>query len=209
MAWHYVTTDRPGWTSPYSQDQKDNVIEIWNLLYSNGWTENACSAVCGNFQVESYLNPGQWELYQNYSMTYGMGLGQWTPATKVSDFIGSTNHDDMASGASQIELLLSAPGQYSTHYLNPDGTSTYYGESGLPYISSMADFSQSTESIEKLTKLWAICWERPVATYYQTSINDRINHAAYWFDVIHGVIPSRIDKKFVILMKQKRRKELY
>ena len=69
MAWHYVTTDQPGWTQVYSQDQEDNVLEIWNILRANGWTENSASAVCGNFQVESYLNPGQWELYHNYDIS--------------------------------------------------------------------------------------------------------------------------------------------
>ena len=153
MAWHYLTTDRPGWTSVYSSDQTDNATEIWNILLSVGWTENAISAVLGNFQVESYLNPGQWEIGYNYSMSHGMGLGQWTPATKVSNYIGSNNRDAMADGSKQMMLFLSSPGQYSTHYLNPDGTSSYYNESGLPYIDSMENFSHSNASIDDLTKV--------------------------------------------------------
>lgn len=185
MAWHYVTTDAPGWTTPYSSDQTDNASEVWNKLRQAGWTENACAGVLGNFQHESYINPGQWEIGYNYSMTRGMGLGQWTPATKVSDFVGSTNHDAMANGDAQMNLLLSTPSQFASN-INPDGTNTYYNESGLPYITSMAEYSQSTTSVDLLTKVWCICWERPGAQYYHNSIGARISDATYWYNVFSG-----------------------
>lgn len=191
MAWHYLTTDQAGWTTPYSADQQDNAFEIWSILVGvQGWTEEAAAAVLGNFQVESYINPGQWEIGYNYSMSRGMGLGQWTPATKVSNYVGSTNRDLMANGASQMALLVSTPSQYSTYYLNPDGTSTYYNESGLPYLADMDDFSHSSASVEQLTKVWAICWERPGSSYYTSSKANRISHANYWYNLFHGSPPE-------------------
>lgn len=190
MSWHFVTTDSPGWAPTYGTYQTDNAKEIWNILvFNNGWTENSASAVLGNFQSESYINPGQWEIGYNYSMSHGMGLGQWTPATKVSDFVGSTNRTAMANGSRQMDLFLARPSQYSTYYLNPDGSSSYYGESGLPYISSMAQFSRSNASISDLTKLWAICWERPGARYYRSSISSRITHATHWYNEFSGSTP--------------------
>lgn len=189
--WHYVTTDGYGWASTYGTDQTDNAREIWNTLVNQyGWTENSASAVLGNFQVESFINPGQWEIGYNYDRSRGFGLGQWTPSTKISNYIGSTNRNAMADGAKQIMFLLSQPGQYSTHYLDPDGSSSYYNETGLPYISSMAEFSQSNASITDLTKLWAICWERPGNTYYASSIADRISHADHWKNEFSGSEPE-------------------
>lgn len=189
--WHYVTTDSSGWTSTYSADQTDNAKEVWDTLVGvYGWAENSASAVLGNLQYESYLNPGQWEIGRDYSMSYGMGLGQWTPATKVSNYIGSANRDDMADGAKQLMLFINTPSQYNTHYLNPDGSSTYYNETGLPYITSMEDFSHSTASVSDLTKVWAICWERPGNTYYTNSINDRITHATHWYGTFTGSTPQ-------------------
>lgn len=191
MTWHYKTTDRPGWAGVYSTEQTDNAEEIWNTLVGvHGWTEEATAAVLGNFQVESYINPGQWELYQNYDRQLGMGLGQWTPSTKVSDYVQSTNKDDMANGARQLLLLVNTPGQYTTDYLNPDGTSNYYNESGLPYIANMNDFSHSTASVSDLAKVWAICWERPRNTYYATSKQSRIDHATHWYATFTGTQPS-------------------
>lgn len=188
--WHYEITDQYGWTSEYSADQTDNASEIWNTLVSvYGWTENAASAVIGNMQAESALNPGQWEHNHEGDFEYGFGLGQWTPATKVSDYVGSKDVDKMADGGKQLLLLLNRPSQYSTYYLNPDGSSTYYNEIGLPYIDNMEDFSHSTASREDLTKLWAICWERPGSSYYQSSIGGRISHANHWYDTFDGTAP--------------------
>lgn len=189
MAWHYVVTDGYNWATPFGPEYYDNAQEVWNYLVGSGWTENAAAAVCGNFQVESFLNPGQWEIGYNYSMSRGTGLGQWTPATKVSNYVGSVNRDAMANGNLQMGLLLSTPSQYSTHYLAPDGSSSYYGETGLPYIPDMQSFSQSTASVDDLTKVWAICWERPGAGYYSTSINDRKTDANYWYNQFSGGTP--------------------
>lgn len=189
MAWHYVVTDGYGWAPTYGTEQTDNAQEVWNYLVGSGWTEESAGAVCGNFQVESFLNPGQWEIGYNYSMSRGTGLGQWTPATKVSNYVGSTNRARMADGNSQMGLLLSTPSQYSTYYLAPDGSSSYYGETGLPYLADMSEFSQSHASVDDLTKVWAICWERPGSGYYATSINDRITHANYWYNTFHGGTP--------------------
>ena len=191
MAWHYKITDRSGWTTPHSAEQIDNAAEIWLILVDvNGWTEEAAAAVLGNMQHESYINPGQFEIDYNYSMLYGFGLGQWTPATKISNYVGSTNHDAMADGAKQMNYLVSTPSQYNNYYLNPDGTSTYYSESGVPYFSDMDDFSHSTAAVRDLTKTWAICWEKPGATYYARSIGERMDDAEYWYTTFHGSPPT-------------------
>ena len=190
MSWHYLITDNYGWTTDYSQAQTDNVIEIWNTLVTeNGWTENAAAAVIGNFHVESLLNPGQWEVGFNYDFQHGTGLGQWTPATKISSYVCSSDKDAMADGAKQMLYLLSHPDQYKLYYLNPDGTSNYYNESGLPYITNMDDFSHSNASIDDLTKVWAITWERPGSTYYNSSKARRITCANNWYNIMHGSPP--------------------
>ena len=187
MTWHYQITTAYGWATQYGTEQTDNASEIWRTLVNvYGWTENSASAVIGNFQHESALNPGQFEHGKNYSMSDGFGLGQWTPATKISNYIGSTNKNNMADGAKQMLYFLASPGQYSTYFLNPDGSSRYYSESGLPYITNMADFSRSNASISDLTKLWAICWERPGAAEYHRSISTRIDYATHWFNEFSG-----------------------
>lgn len=191
MAWHYVITDGYGWTSEYSVEQTDNAKEIWDTLVGvYQWTEESVAGVLGNLQAESFINPGQWEIGKNYSRSDGFGLGQWTPSTKISNYIGSTDRDTMSDGAKQLMFLASNPGQYSNYYLNEDGSSTYYGETGLPYITNMEDYSHSTASVSNLTKLWAICWERPGATHYRNSIDRRIGYATHWYNEFTGRTPE-------------------
>lgn len=75
------------WPQSY---REDNVTEITNILRPAGFSDYAIAAICGNMQVESYLNPGQFEhSYQTGSLTGGYGLVQWTPRTKFSDWAGA------------------------------------------------------------------------------------------------------------------------
>lgn len=201
MAWHYLVTAGYEWQqNPHSPDQTDNATEIWNFLNNRSWTDNAKAGVLGNGQHEGYLNPGQWQHGHYGDFNYGFGMFQWDDATKVSNYVGSTNFDDMANGELQMHLLVEDASpvtgqplhgtQWSTYYLNSDGTSTYYGESGLPYVTSLSQFLSSNYSIEIMTKLWAICWERPNNTAYANSIQGRINDAKYWYDTLHGTPPT-------------------
>ena len=163
----------------------ENAQAAYDAMTGAGWTHNAAIAVIGNLCHESTgINPGQFEGGYNYSWAHGFGIAQWTPGTKVSDYIGSQAQGIADDGDKQIEFLINTPGQYSTYYLNPDGSAPYYGLTGLPYISSMAEFSQSEESIEDLTALWMVCWERPGAA--GAGLATRIQYAQWFADHING-----------------------
>lgn len=85
----------------WTQEQRaQNVRIIASYLNRQGWTYNAIAAVVGNMQVESYLNPAQWELgrtIESYDeRNIGFGLVQWTPWWKYANWAGSdwrTNYD--------------------------------------------------------------------------------------------------------------------
>lgn len=190
MSWHSA------WTTSYwslgsfdSQYVMENATEVYNALHAAGWTHNAACAVIGNLIHESSgCNPGQFEGGYNYSWSRGFGIAQWTPGTKVSDYIGSQQQGVVDDGAAQVQMLISQPGQYSTYFLNPDGTSRYYNLSGLPYIDSMAAFSQSNDSVYSLTMIWAICWERPAAQY--ADFGARYQYASYYDTLFGGTTPG-------------------
>jgi hypothetical protein len=59
-----------------------------NILY--GWTLNACCGVLGNMQSESTISPCRWQNdtpYGTPTESQGYGLVQWTPYTKVLDWL--------------------------------------------------------------------------------------------------------------------------
>lgn len=179
------------WTSSYwtlggytSAAVAGNATEVYNRLTGSGWTHNAACAVIGNLIHESSgLNPGQFEGGHLNDWRYGFGIGQWTPGTKISDYCGSQSPGVADDGNMQMSYLLSNTSQWSNYFLNPNGTSNYYNLSGLPYITSMAQFSQSNDTIYQLTLVWAICWERPAAQY--AAFEARYTYASY-YDTFFG-----------------------
>lgn len=59
-----------------------------NILY--GWTLNACCGVLGNMQSESTISPCRWQNdtpYGTPTERQGYGMVQWTPYTKVLDWL--------------------------------------------------------------------------------------------------------------------------
>lgn len=189
MSWHSV------WTTSYwalgsytSQNVIDNATEVYNKLTGAGWTHNAACGVIGNLIHESCgINPGQFQGGYNYSWSAGFGIAQWTPGTNVSDYIGSQAQGIVDDGNAQMNLLMSDTTQWNTAFLNPDGSSNYYGLTGLPYITSMSQYSQSSASVSDLTAVWMICWERPSAQY--AGLSTRQSYAA-WYDDYFGAPPA-------------------
>ena len=181
MPWSYV------WGSGYySVDVTNNAQLVYDNLINQGVTLEATCAIIGNWQYESGLNPGQWQ--HGYSVgdwgSAGLGMGQWTPASKLADYIGSYAETDVADGDNQLAYFLATPSQWSTYYLNPDGSSSYYGLSGLPYIDNLNDFLHSTEDTQTLATLFMVCWERCNKNYQH--LDTRKSYAQYWYDYFGG-----------------------
>lgn len=74
-----------------SAEQSDNNARlVWNYLKQKGWSKEAVAGMLGNMVWESTVNPDIWEsLVVDYSR--GFGFTQWTPATKLFDWVGNTN----------------------------------------------------------------------------------------------------------------------
>ena len=74
-----------------SAEQSDNNAKlVWGYLQQKGWSKEAVAGMLGNMVWESTVNPDIWEsLIVDYSR--GFGFTQWTPATKLFEWVGSTN----------------------------------------------------------------------------------------------------------------------
>ena len=72
-----------------SQSQMEiNATYIYSYLKHKGWTINAISALLGNMQAESSINPGRWQSDRvgGDSDSHGYSLVQWTPYTKYTNW---------------------------------------------------------------------------------------------------------------------------
>lgn len=187
MSWHYIWTNQDVMSE---SDKYDNAEEIWDLLVNTyGWTEESAAAVLGNFQYEGLMNPAQWQIGSTIgdwnSKTTGLGLGQWTPPSKLGDYCGGNTEAAISNGPKQVEFTVTNSGQW-VQRINQQGYSRYYHYSDLLYITSISEFSQSTEEPEELASCWCACWEGCSRKAFDDSYNDRRNAARYWYEEFKG-----------------------
>ena len=183
MGWHY------SWTSSFwalgdytSQNVLDNATEVYNQMLSSGWTHEAAIGAIANLCYESTgINAGQWQggFGGYYKNNQGFGIGQWTPWTKVSAFVGGQTQAKMMDGPAQVRMLLSQSEQWGTGLISSSGYSSYYNLYA-PYYATFAEYSQGTSSVEDMTTAYMICWERCGKSEGQTSISTRQKYATYF-----------------------------
>lgn len=169
------------------EQQQQNAREIWGYFQAQGWTLEAVSGMLGNIEVESYINPAQWEndhpFYQG-----GFGLVQWTPYTKFADWAGTnweTNYSQQPRRI-QYELEVDRTAPDSLQWLSRG-------------IMSFYEFSQSTQTPAQLARVFFNCYER--GTLY----GDRDGLANYWYEYLGGAGPLNPKPPIWLLFKLKER----
>lgn len=177
-------------------DKDNNALCAWNAMGSIGWSRNATAAVLGNFDKESTLNPGIWQNLDEWNTSLGLGLGQWTPATKLLNWASGKGikWDD---GDNQCQFLTENSGQWHT-------TGNPAAPNPSPLLS-WEEFMKSELDVETLTNYFYYWWEDP--SYSDTSLPPRRDAAKHYFSLIGGVTPSPPGKKsnFKWWVYQKRR----
>lgn len=162
------------------QEQKDNnALCAWDALGSIGWSKNAVSAVLGNFDKESTLNPGIWQNLDEGNTNLGLGLGQWTPATKLLNW-ASTESVAWDSGDEQCRFLTENSGQWHTTG-NPNAPNP------SPLLS-WEEFMASELDVQTLTQYFYYWWEDP--SYSDVSLPGRLEAAQHYFELIGGTPPQ-------------------
>lgn len=157
-----------------------NAKEFYEYMLSD-FNIYAISAMLGNIETESTINPGIWEgLKPNNSK--GFGLVQWTPATKLFDWLDNKGlpHD---SSVGQMDRIIYEKNKQGVQWLN---TSKY------PY--SFQEFANwirpETQTIEDCVKMLADMflrnYERP-ATIPQPQ---RGVQAWKWYQFLNDIVPN-------------------
>lgn len=152
--------------------------KVWNGLRSGGYSEYTVAATMGNIEAECSFNP---DLIEKGSGA-GYGLVQWTGGrrTKYENYAKSKGKD-RSDLPTQIEYLLKELAEDSGIWTK---ASSSYGFGSL----SRADWANAngTGDIEKATKAFMCCFERPS---YDSSINHidrRIEAAKKYFEAFTG-----------------------
>lgn len=152
------------------EQQQTNALVIYNYLKST-WTMQAIAGLLGNLETESTVNPAIWQnLTENPSNGYG--LCQWTPSTKLTEWLDS-NGKSWTDIYAQLDRL---------GYEEKTGEQ-YYATSSYPL--SFAEFRQSTETPYYLGMAWLYNYERPA----DLDQPNRGTQAEEWYNYLleHGV----------------------
>lgn len=174
-----------------------NAVLIYRYLIQRGWTLNSISAMLGNMQTESTINPGIYENLDSSLTTNGFGLVQWTPNTKYKNWVDSEYGDsDYGNLYYNLERII-----YEV-INNLQWIPTYQ------YNISFNDFKYSTDTPENLAYAFLYNYERPASLDQPI----RKTQARYWYDYLYpiGPIPVNVEnKKFKwVLFGRKNKKYL-
>ncbi len=184
-------------------EMQTNAKYIYSALIDKGWSKNAISALLGNLQAESAINPGRWQSDSVNSLTSGYGLVQWTPATKYLDWCESYGYIDPSEMDNNISRII------------------YELNNGIQWIATanynltFKEFSTSSESVEYLAKAFLLDYERP-ADQSESVQAFRASLASNWYTYLNltGETPTEPDvpilrtkkKKFNFLLFSSRRR---
>lgn len=150
---------------------QNNASIIAPYMSERGWSNNAIAAMLGNMEAESTISPGRYEVGG-----MGYGLVQWTPPSKLWNWIFSTyGNKDYSNGYYQLERIL-------WEVVNGE---QWYSTTSYPLTFSA--FTTSTLSVAYLAGAWLLNYERP----YDQSEAEQARRGAmaeYWYDFITGAI---------------------
>jgi LysM repeat protein len=162
------------WINPndtfLSQSQALNNAQIVaDHFAGTDWTKESLSALCGNMWHESSINPSMHELGYGDSMSYGYGLVQWTPGTKLSDWCAA-NGLDYTLGDSQLARI-----DYEVNNNIQWIAKSTYG------YTTFAQFRQNSGgwSVDYLTEMFMNCYERPAAATANLADRQSFANTAY------------------------------
>lgn len=171
---------------------ENNALIIGGTLSNSGWSSSAIAGLLGNMQAESGINPGRWEGDEVGNLNAGFGLVQWTPATKIQNWIyeeyGSTDYTD---GNYQIDRIL----------FELSNGLQYAPTSGFP--ETFAEWAVSDKPPGYLAAAFMKNYERPLKQGIGVQIS-RARMAERWFTFLTGQTPQKwTPPALVILLKRR------
>lgn len=161
-------------------EMKNNAEIIYNFLSLKGWTLNSISAILGNMQSESTINPWIWESLEYDNLSKGYGLTQWTPASKYIDWAGS----DWKNPDRELDRIVWEANNGQQWFSNPSA----------PIINpplSFKEFTISNLDVVTLANYFLWYYEHPAVTIQPI----RGEQAKFWLDYLSGITPPEPIKK--------------
>lgn len=136
-----------------------------NILY--GWTLNACCGVLGNMQSESTISPCRWQNdtpYGTPTESQGYGMVQWTPYTKVLDWLRDNGFtiDNFGYGeCARMNYEVATNTQWIATSAYPESFKEFTQSKGNPYdlaIEFLANYERPADPNQPIRGTQAEQW---------------------------------------------------
>ena len=162
---------------------ENNALIIDEYFSLAGWTPNAIAAILSNMESESGINPARWENDSVGNLGKGLGLVQWTPASKLIVWIseqyfqGFLPNEDYLDGDNQLERI------------------KYELENGLQYKPTLQfketfyEWATSTKNPGYLAAAFMKNYERPSKQGWGVQMQ-RAKNARRWYIFLTGSDPG-------------------
>lgn len=151
-------------------EMENNADIVINYYRNRNINSNTISAILGNMQAESSINPLREEVGGS-----GYGLVQWTPVSVLQNHCNALGLSPYTSGDVQLKVIIAEiQGQSGTNewyssrafidnYRSCGATDDMIGITGQQFLSNSMNWSP-----QKLALLFMICYERPA---YDPNVN--------------------------------------
>lgn len=174
--------------------KETNANRFGQLCAPEGWSIPAISAMAGNADVESSLNPGIWQGLDEGDTNGGYGFFQWTPGSKYIDWCTENgyNREYMTPVITRINWEIANNEQYYP-------TANY----NLTFNEFLHYTGESEADIRYLARAWTYNYERPA----DPDIPAREDASVKWYAYYSGNPPapggSRRKMKLIYYMKRR------
>lgn len=180
MDWIYFIS------APLSQEEmENNAVVFWEYMQYHEWTLESVAAMLGNMQAESTINPGRWQNDDVGNLEAGLGLVQWTPATKLLEY-AEAQEMPYYNGNLQCDRI---------NYELQEGLQ--WGETA-EYPYTFQEFKESTEDPAILADWFLKNYERPLDPDQPI----RGEYARQWYEFLGGILPKKKGTKWLYYMRK-------
>lgn len=169
LEWVITNTSLTGPSRPLTDEEMKNNAKCFygtmNILY--GWTLNACCGVLGNMQSESTISPCRWQNdtpYGTPTESQGYGLVQWTPYTKVLDWLAQNGFtiDNFGYGeCARMNYEVATNTQWIATSAYPESFKEFTQSTGKPYdlaIEFLANYERPADPNQPIRGTQAEQW---------------------------------------------------
>lgn len=169
----------------------NNGIIFGNVFSGLGWDISTISAIAGNANAESGINPGHVE----DGGGGGYGLFQWTPKSDLISACGSLGLSPYTDGTIQCQCLhgelVTLKNQwyttkaFITPYTSSGATDDMIGITASQFISNEMGWNP-----DKLAILFMVAYERPSRDPSVNHVDKRKAFANSWYEYYTGHTPT-------------------